>query len=259
MSRASFWWKQIIQIFPISPKTKLNSRLFHSLVRLRWQRASGWLIGLVAIVAMLLWNWKLFLATFAGIALMLLVYLMQGWNWQKYLSAGKKFFTGSNRQLTLAVGSGSIGALSTYMAATIWADSENRWLATGSIFQGFASFLTLMLLVWHIFTDRPKRDETKFDRLLTDLSAVEPLKRLIAVRQLTRLASNDKSNERDRDRLVEYFLLMLSAEREPMVREAILESLQAWNMLSKIKNSPSIYSEKGQPLQMPISVKAHSF
>lgn len=258
MSRASFWWKQIIQLFPVSPKTKFHSRLLHSLTRLRWKKSSSWLIGVVAIVAMLLWNWKLFLATFAGISLMLLVYLMQGWNWQKYLSAWEKFFTGSNRHLTLAVGSGSIGALSTYMAATIWADSENRWLATGSIFQGLASVFTLILLIWHIFTDRTKRDETKFEQLLTDLSAVEPLKRLIAVRQLTRLANNNKSSQKDRDRLAEYFLLMLSSEQEPIVREALLETLQAWNILLKIKNNSPIYSEKSKPLQIPISVKVHT-
>jgi len=176
---------------------------------------------------MILWNWKLVLATVAGVGLMVLVYLVQGWNWQVHWYHWRRFFTGSNGQLGIAVGSGGIGALSTYIAASIWADSENRWLATSTILQGFGTLIIILLLLWHILTIRANRNEYQFEELLQDLTAQEPLKRLIAVRQLTHLVNNSGLS---RHELLEYFRLMLSQEQEPVIREAVLHSLQTWDI-----------------------------
>ncbi len=197
---------------------------------------------------MLFWNWKLLLATSAGIFLMLLVYAMQGWNWQVYWSNWRWFFTGSNRQLTVAVGSGGLAALSTYLAASIWVDSENRWIAVGTILQGFGTLLTLILLLWQAIADRPNRDEAKFEQLLKDLADAAPLKRLIAVRQLAHLVSHSRLSNGYRHQLVEYFRLMLSVEQEPAIRDAVLESLQKWE-----PNQPK--NQDNQPLQFPLNLK----
>jgi hypothetical protein len=62
------------------------------------------------------------------------------------------------------------------------------------------------------------------------LSDREPLKRLIAIRQLTRLARTTNLKSEYNCQLVEYFRLMLSQEREAIVRDAILESLQIGNI-----------------------------
>ena len=161
---------------------------------------------------------------------MVLVYLVQEWNWQVYWYHWRRFFTGSNGQLGIAVGSGGIGALSTYIAASIWADSENRWLATSTILQGFGTLIIILLLLWHIVTIRANRDEYQLEELLQDLTAQEPLKRLIAVRQLTHLGSSSRLSQGDRHELLEYFRLMLSQEQEPVIREAVLHSLQTWDM-----------------------------
>ena len=197
---------------------------------------------------MLFWNWKLLLATSAGIFLMLLVYAMQGWNWQVYWSNWRRFFTGSNRQLTVAVGSGGLAALSTYLAASIWVDSENRWIAVGTILQGFGTLLTLILLLWQAIADRPNRDEAKFEQLLKDLADAAPLKRLIAVRQLAHLVSHSRLSNGYRHQLVEYFRLVLSVEQEPAIRDAVLESLQKWEP-NQLKN------QDNQPLQFPLNLK----
>ncbi len=197
---------------------------------------------------MLFWNWKLLLATSAGILLMLLVYAMQGWNWQVYWSNWRRFFTGSNRQLTVAVGSGGLAALSTYLAASIWVDSENRWIAAGTILQGFGTLLTLILLLWHAIADRLNRDEAKFEQLLKDLADAAPLKRLIAVRQLAHLVNHSRLSNGYRHQLVEYFRLMLSVEQEPAIRDAVLESLQNWD-ITQLKN------QDNQPLQFPLNLK----
>jgi hypothetical protein len=197
---------------------------------------------------MLYWNWKLVLATGTGVGLMLLVYWMQGWNWQVYWSKWERFLRGSNRKLTVAVGSGGLAALATYLAASIWVDSENRWLAVGTILQGLATLLTLILLVWQIITHRNGGNEAKFDQLLTDLSNPNPLKRLMAVRQLTKLTQKTPLSQDSPHQLIEYFCLMLSQEKEPVVRNAILESLQLWERKS-FKNTKKL------PLQIPISLK----
>ncbi len=220
MSQASFWRKQLNYLIRGARGTKFQSRFFQSVAPYRFL-----LLSLTGIVTMILWNWKLVLATVAGVGLMVLVYLMQGWNWQVYWYHWRRFLTGSNRQLGIAVGSGGIGALSTYIAASIWADSENRWLATSTILQGFGTLIIILLLLWHIFTIRANRDEYQFEELLQDLTAQEPLKRLIAVRQLTHLVNNSGLS---RHELLEYFRLMLSQEQEPVVREAVLHSLQTW-------------------------------
>jgi hypothetical protein len=131
-------------------------------------------------------EWKLLLATGAGVLVMLMVYLMQEWDWQRYWSSLRRYFTGSNQQLTLAVGSGGIATLSTYMAVSIWIDSDSSWIATGAILQGFGTLATLILLVWQILSRQAGRNAVNRDQMLHDLTDGDPLKRLLAVRQLTR-------------------------------------------------------------------------
>lgn len=228
MTQASYWWKHVRCWIHNLSIDLIEGQLIPTLSRKEIRKMSRWLLISFGTSTMLLWNWKLVLATVSGVGLMLLVYFIQGWNWQAYLSHWRKFFTGSGGKLTVAVGSGGFAALSTYIAASIWADSENRWLATGTILQGFGTLLTLLLLGWHIIGDRSGQDETKFEQLLLDLTATDPLKRLIAVRQLSNLMSKPRLRQVYEQQLVEYFCLLLSKEQEPIIREAVLKSLQKW-------------------------------
>ncbi len=193
---------------------------------------------LLGIILLWWWNWKLLLATSVGIMLMLIVYTFKKQHWQRFYRRCQGWFTGYNRKLALAVGSGSMGAFVTYMTASIWADSENRWLATGSILQGLGTLITLLLLGWHINRDR--FSETKFDKLLLELTAVDPLKRLIAIRQLTRLAQKNRLSREQRLQLVEYFHLMLSQPQEAIISEALLDSLESLGLAQPEKNSIKI-------------------
>ncbi|NES80173.1 MAG: hypothetical protein F6K10_00980 [Moorea sp. SIO2B7] len=244
----SFRWKQILYLIQDSSSNKYKSRVFKSFSRKRFGKISVWLLFLTAVVAMLCWNWKLLLATGAGVGLMLLVYVMQGWDWKVHWSDLQRFLSGSNRQLSLAVGSGGIAALSTYIAASIWAESENRWLATGLIIQGFGTLFTLVLLLWHIVSHQVNQDEGKFELLLNDLTDIDPLKRLFAVRQLTRLATNTRLSQSYRCQLGEYFRLMLSYEKETIIRNAVFESLQ-------VLDTSQLRTKENQPLQIPITLK----
>lgn len=58
----------------------------------------------------------LLLALLMGIGVMVLVYSMQKWDWQLHWSKIRKFLNSSNRRLVLAVISGGLATVSTYMA-----------------------------------------------------------------------------------------------------------------------------------------------
>ena len=178
------------------------------------------------IVALLWWmNWKLFLATTVGIGLMSSCYLLQNSHWQRYWQKWCSFIVGCNRQLVVAVGAGSAGAFCTYLAASVWADAENQWLATGSILQGLVSLTTLGLLLWSLRNKQASSLEAKLDLLVRDLSHSDRLKRLIAIRQLTRLLISNRLSATHYSQTVEYFHLMLSEPQPQIIRNALLESL----------------------------------
>ena len=179
-------------------------------------------------IVVLLWcfNWKLFLATTVGMGLMAACYLLQNPYWQSYCQKWQKFLTGSNRQLILAVGSGAVGSFCTYLAASIWADAENQWLATGAILQGFASLTTLSVLFWSLWQKKENNLDAEYDCLVADLSDLEPLKRLVAIRKLTRLLLSNNLAADYYSQSVEYFQLMLTEDLSPAVENALLESLE---------------------------------
>ncbi|MGB5966993.1 MAG: hypothetical protein WBG70_01590 [Spirulinaceae cyanobacterium] len=255
MTQQSFWWKQLNKFVdhPIpklqpGKQPKREERIFLSFFLNQFQGGSGWLLLLFAIVAMLFWNWKLLLATSTGVGAMVGIYLFQGRDWQTYWLKLRQFFSGTNRQLTLAVTSGGMTALCTYMAASIWVDAQNHWLATGAIIQGLGILLTLVLLVWQIITRYEDKEESRYDRILANLTQPDSLQRLIAVRKLTRLAKNPRFQQVYGLQVAEYFRLMLTKESEEVIREAILDALQVWD-------NKQIPEKSRPPLQMPINLK----
>jgi len=183
---------------------------------------------------MLFWNWKLLLATVVGILVMVLVYWMQEWNWQVHWSDLRRFLKGSNRQLTLAACSGSVATLSTYMAVSIWIDSDSPWIAAGAILQGLGTLFTLILLAWQIISWQVSRQEAQVDQLLTDLTDIDPLKRIIAVRQLTRLLTHAQLDQATQRTVADYLRLLLSREQESVIREAVLDGLLALDKVQQL-------------------------
>ncbi len=259
MTQQSFWWKQLNKFVVHNSIPKLQQgqppkreeQILSSFFLNQFQGGRGWLLFLLAIVAMLFWNWKLLLATGTGVGVMLGIYLFQGQNWHIYWLKLTQFLSGTNRSFTLAVTSGGMAALCTYMAASIWVDSPNHWLATGVIIQGLGILLTLVLLVWQILTRYQDTEESRYDRILNNLTQPDSLQRLIAVRKLARLVKNPRFHQVYGPQVAEYFRFMLAKESEEVIREAILDSLQIWDNKQVL--------EKGrQPLQMPIKLKRTS-
>nr|WP_267871353.1 armadillo-type fold-containing protein [Nostoc sp. CHAB 5715] len=196
----------------------------------RFSGPGGFLGFLTIVVTMLLWNWMLLLALSIGVGIMVLVYSMQEWDWQLHWSKIRKFLNSSNRRLALAVISGGLATVTTYMAAAIWVDSHSSWIAAGAIVQGVGTLLTLILLVWQIINFYENRED-HLDQLLVNLTEKDPLKRMIALRQLTKVISRKRVDSSVQQDVVECLQLLLSREEEVTIREAAFKSLQACDRL----------------------------
>lgn len=227
MTQVSFKGKHFPAILLAILPTHLTASGMQLLNRPEVRKWGRWSLASFGTVLMLSWNWKLVMATAAGMGSMSLVYLALGENWQRYWLLWQGFFKGSQGKLTLAVGSGSLAALSTYIAAELWADTDNRWLATGMIAEGVGTLLTLGLLSWHILHQQKQQSDNQFERLLQQLTESDPLKRLIAVRQLTKRAHQSVLVLGEKQELEIYFNLLLSQEPDPHIRQTVLDYLQA--------------------------------
>ncbi|MBD2664301.1 hypothetical protein B6N60_01150 [Richelia sinica FACHB-800] len=242
MTQASSWWQLINQV----PGMKTGSAKQRHLQRFS---EPGLLLGLLTvIVAMLFWNWKLLLALVVGISVMTCAYSLQKWNWQLSWLEIRKFLDSANHRLALAVTSGGIATVVTYMAASIWVDAQSHWIAAGAIVQGIGTILTLVLLVWQIFSLNGKREEDYLEQLLHNLTAPDPLKRLVAVRQLTKYLSRPQVDTAIQQDVIECLQLLLTQEEEEVIRQAALNSLQILTDTEILSSTPL------QPLR-PIPTK----
>ena len=234
MAQASSSWQQLINqilnwnwsLTKFKTKGATKQQTFK-----RFSEPGSFLGFLTIVVAMLLWNWMLLLALLIGVGIMVLVYSMQEWDWQLHWAKIRKFLNSSNRRLALAVISGGLATVSTYMAAAIWVDSHSSWIAAGAIVQGVGTLLTLILLVWQIVNFYENREEDHLDQLLVNLTEKDPLKRLIALRQLTKFISRKRVDSSVQQDVVECLQLLLSREEEVVIREAAFKSLQACDRL----------------------------
>jgi hypothetical protein len=73
-----------------------------------------------------------------------------------------------------------------------------------------------------------------YNRCLLDITDTDPLKRLIAVRQLHEIIIVAKPGQQSH--IAEYFRIMLSREPDEMIREALLEGLAMINQIEPLKN-----------------------
>ena len=203
---------------------------------------------LTIIVAMLLWNPKLLFASGSGIFVMLLVYSMPQWDWSNFWYQLRNYLQTTNGRLVLSVTSGAIACLGTYTAVTIWADAPNVWIGAGAIVQGMATVLVLILLA-RLLINLHGKQEDKLERSLENLTDKDPLKRLIGVRQLTKLATQQLEPDTTKC-IIECLQLLLINESEAAIRDAAFNSLQALEPVEKLvpKSNPTTL--------VPFSVKA---
>ncbi|MTJ07222.1 armadillo-type fold-containing protein [Anabaena sp. UHCC 0204] len=221
MAQASSSWRQLInQILEIKTG-RPKQRIFQQFSE------PGFLLGLLTvIVAMLLWSWQLLLALVVGIGIMVFTYSVQKWNFQLHWVEIRKLISSTNSRLAYSVVIGGIATVITYLASAIWVDSQSPWLAAGTIIQGMGTLLTLILLVWQIFSFQGNREEDYLDKLLNNLTEKDPLKRFIAMRQLNKLINRQHIDTTLQKDVVECLQLLLSQEKEVRIREVALDCLQ---------------------------------
>ena len=179
-----------------------------------------------ALGGLVLWNWKLMLALGVGVGAMVLVHTLQRLDWQQWLDKLRPWFTGPQKLLLLSVGTGSFAMLGTYMAASIWESDHSPWLASSLLLQGTGMMLTLALLTLQLSRSEGDRLHLSFDQTLDNLAHAEPLKRLLAVRQLQQLRSSGQLTDEQQHIAEQGLQLLLVQEREAPVREALLRSLK---------------------------------
>ena len=230
MAQASSSWKQFINQISEIKTASQKQRIFKHFYE------PGVLLGLLTIiVAMLLWSWQLLLAVIVGIGSMVFTYSVQKWNWQLRWLEIRKLMSSTNSRLAYSVASGGIATVITYMASAIWVDAPSHWLAAGAIVQGIGTLLTLILLVWQIFSVQGNQEEDYLDQLLKNFTEKDHLKRLLSIRQLNKLITRQRVDTAIQQDIGECLQLLLSQEKEVMIREAALDCLQNLNGLQVLK------------------------
>ncbi len=245
MAQASFQWRYLVSLIQDSPLAEVSSDTLKHLGRQRWPNSGSWLLVTSGMAALVFWNGRLVLATSVGVATMAIAYLLQDGQWQ--VPDFRAWLKGWNRQFLLTVTSGGVATLGTYLVTSIWAETTSHWIATLLILQGSATLGMLGLLIWQSLT--PKRDipPTQLSDMLPDLTAIDPLKRLIAIHRITEILEQPETDRAQYRQMANYFRLMLSREDQSIVREALLEGLQLTTAGRAIPASPA------EPLAMPLA------
>jgi hypothetical protein len=250
-SSPAFQWRYFLSVIQNLPLTELANDVLKQFPPVRrWSGPGGWLLVLTGAVAMLYWNGRLVLATGAGMGVMMLIYLLHDWKLKLPVAGLRKAIDELNHPLILAIAGGGVATLTTYLAASIWVDSDSPWIALGALLQGAGTLSVLVLLAWQILNRQAGRDRLVYDRVLADLTHEDSLRRLMSVRQLTSMVPDMGDNAARRKDLGDYFRLMLSREAEPIVREAVFEGLQALEQVQPLKQAT-------QPLVSPTEMKRH--
>ncbi|NJL90483.1 MAG: hypothetical protein HC916_12365 [Coleofasciculaceae cyanobacterium SM2_1_6] len=252
-------------------QTRLREQRLHRLHRRNsrrqpWGQPTPWLLGLGGFSLILLWHWQLFLATGSGISVMAIVYLMQQGYGQHYWQELERLSAG-NRQMAVAVGSGAIASIGCYLAIAIYLDSPNGWIATGKLLQGGSTVGIFLLLLWQMAQQKSSRQglrttsnhqahdsASQYTRALENLTAPEPLKRLIAVQQLSQLAIDQELTALQYSQGAECIRLLISLEPEPAVQTASFTALQALEPATQ-KLAQPLVNLPLQPQKRPLKIE----
>jgi hypothetical protein len=246
------------------PLPKSVSKSSPQLLLKRIQSSPGaqiWLVGSSATVLLLVWDWKLLCSTSAGVLGMMAVYSMQQWDWRKLRSAVRQFLSGSHRQFSVAAIGGGVVAIGSYLACAVWTGTENHWIASGELLQSAGILSILGLLAGKTLLSQVNREEIDLDRAISHLTDIDPLQRSIAIHQITQLLRDRRVAKLEQRHIADYFRLMLSRESEPIVRDALLEGMQALQESKQLAAGMQPISipksHNRSPQQRPLSVDRH--
>ena len=190
------------------------------------QKWGRWSLVSLGVTLMAGWDGKLVLATGAGLGSLAGVYWLLNNPCPNPWQSCRRFLNQSQGHLTLAAGTGGLASMGTYLAATAWAESEQKWLATGIVLNGLGTLLTLALVAWNGDRQNSEPDGDRLGRLFWQLAQSQgPLEKLVTLRQLKKYQLHYSLSEPEQEELREYLVLLLNQENDPRLREAILELL----------------------------------
>ena len=244
---ASSYWQRFIKNIPLRDLPQLKTGARNRILRRGNPALFLWFLTII--VAMLLWNPILLFSCGVGIFVMLLVYSMPQLNWSQFWGKVRNFLQTANGRLVLSVTSGAIACLGTYTAATVWVNAPNIWIGAGAIVEGLATILILILLVRLLISLYGNQEQDRLEQFVENLIDVEPLKRLIGVRQLTKLATRQQLESSTKQYIIECLQLLLSKESEATIRDAAFDSLQILQPEQELVT-------KSKDILVPFSVKA---
>jgi hypothetical protein len=216
LSKPSFWLESLTEI---SQPSRLAQRSVKALPVL------GVLLGTIAF-----WQWNaalmvaLLMGTGGSFALFqVLQQKKQPWQTlQQWLSHPQA-------TLAISVGSGLALLITTYGALAVWQDFHSPGLAMLLLTQEFGIFLVLGLAVWVSLSRQTSASipNYSFDRCVAGLLQRDELRQLVAVRQLAMLATQKALTAEQQAIAAEYLVLMSRKENDPIVSNAIQDSLRA--------------------------------
>lgn len=247
LAKDVFRWRFLVGALQELPLDDLARQVNRQIGR-QWRSGSGvWLLFGAGALGLLYWNGRLFIATGAGIGVMTIVYLLHDWQPKVNVSALRNVLEGWNQPFMVATGAGAIATFTTYLAASVWVDAESHWIASGAILQSMGTLGVLLLLISQRLNRREQQIKFSYHQLVSNLVHDDPLKRLIAVRQLTDIVSVLEDDDRDRrpgaprkparHEIADYFRLMLHREDDPIVRDAIYDGLQTLDIVYQLKQA----------------------
>ncbi|MBD0336701.1 MAG: hypothetical protein ICV62_14530 [Cyanobacteria bacterium Co-bin13] len=231
--------KEIVESSLQSCQKALRRTVGPSLSAVSWKKSPYWGLGLASLSLSLI-NGPLVISLGAGLVTYQQLSQLTPEQWQQLTQRLQKqrAVSLSARNKTLLLSGTALAA--TYLTTAIWSETHQAAVA---IALGTQSLLTLSLLAWLLRSAPPSPSAPlppqslqpdTLESLLAELTHPDPLRRLVRVRQLTRMATPaaaetgylDGGVVTVRSHLIDCFHLMLSQESEPLVRTALREGLQ---------------------------------
>ena len=182
----------------------------------------AWLVALTVLLILVIWNSYLVLAIAIGLGVTFRIdrRSRQSGAWLQ------QSLRSSFAPIPLSATSGSLATLGTYSFLEIWRHTGSFGLAIAALLPE----LSVLVLMGVLVSQSPSLGERTrahlYDWAVADLVALNPLKRLIAVRQLTQWGQQQPLPAQQRREITDYLQLLLQQEPDPLVRNAVQEGLE---------------------------------
>lgn len=196
------------------------------------QRLGVWFIALTGAFCLMVWNGMLLVALSVGLGTALLI--------QQQLStptlswhAVVKWLSSSHSTTVVAISGGLLSLTASYLTLQIWQDTNSFGLAFAILLQGLGLLVVLGLFAWQLLKqEKESLHISQIDSWINQLTALDPLKRLIAVRQICHYLESSPFDDIQAKEIREYLQLLRQQEQTPSIQKAISEGLDILSSLN---------------------------